>query len=176
MLSVLRQLNKLIAEKEIQIIQTFFEDSIFVAWLATLFNKRNLVLLSSRRDMGLGKGNQPWYHQLFGMALPLVNKSFDGIVSNSQQVKEYVARREKTPHTRIEVIYNGVEFHQKTGEKPTVFINNTADVWVAIVASLTPVKRHDVLIKAIAILSKKLGQLKIKVLVLGEGFGKRNAR
>lgn len=166
---VIHRLYALIKEHQFHILQTFFEDSIFVAWLATSFGRQNLVLLSSRRDMGLGKGNQPWYHQLFGMALPFVNRSFDGIIANSQQVKEYVVKREKTHSEKIEVIYNGVEISEKSGNIPPVVREDKADVWITIVASLTPVKRHDVLIKAIAILCEKLDEQKIKVLVLGKG-------
>jgi len=166
---VVIKLRKLIAENKIQIIQTFFEDSIFVAWLATRLNKLDIVLLSSRRDMGLGKGNQPWYHILFGMALPFVNKNFDGIIANCQQVKEYVVTREKTSMDKIEVVHNGVEFRKKTEKTPRCFVENLADIWIVIVASLTPVKRHDVLIKAVAILNQRLDRQKIKVLILGKG-------
>ncbi|MCI5119825.1 MAG: hypothetical protein D3908_01270, partial [Candidatus Electrothrix sp. AUS4] len=107
---VVNKLRRVIVDQKIQLVQTFFEDSIFVAWLATGLGRRNVVLLSSRRDMGLGQGNHPWYHQLFGVLLPFVNKSFDGIVANSYQVREYVTKREKTPQKKIEVIYNGVSF------------------------------------------------------------------
>jgi glycosyltransferase involved in cell wall biosynthesis len=172
--SVLKKLKNLLAENNFQIVQTFFVDSIFVVWLATMFSRRKLVLLSSRRDLGLGKGNQPWYHEIFGMMLPVVNRSFDGIVANSLQVKKYISKQEKTPEYKIEVVYNGVGVPEKTKISPPVFQDNSPDLWIAVVASLTPVKRHDVLIKAIAILHQKMSGPKVRVLVLGKGPEREN--
>ncbi|MGB3209614.1 MAG: glycosyltransferase [Desulforhopalus sp.] len=166
---VLKKLRQLLADENFQIVQTFFEDSIFVVWLATMFNRRNVVLLSSRRDLGLGEGNQPWYHKLFAMALPVANTGFDGIVANSLQVKEYAATRERTSRDKIEVVYNGVEIPEKAKKPPAVLETDSTVLWIAIVASLTPVKRHDMLINAIARLCGNLQGQKMRVLVLGKG-------
>ncbi len=120
--------------------------------------------------MGLGKGNQPWYHAFFGMVLPLVNKGFDGIVTNSCQVRKYVSHRETVSLSKIKVIYNGVTIPRSHGHVPHIFSdtsNNT--IWIVIVASLTPVKRHDLLIEAVAQLTFTYTEPKIKVLVLGKG-------
>lgn len=108
------------------------------------------------------------------MILPVVNRSFDGIVANSLQVKKYISKQEKTPEYKIEVVYNGVGIPEKTKKSPPVFQANSPDIWIAVVASLTPVKRHDVLIKAIAILQKKLSGPKMRVLVLGKGPEREN--
>lgn len=167
---VVWKLRKLIIEQNIQLIQTFFEDSIFISWSATLFRKENTVLLSSRRDMGLGSGNQPWYHALYGMVLPFVNKRFDGLVVNSCQIKKYVAKREKVSLSKIEVVYNGVTIPQNNDCIPQVFEDSaTSNIWLVIVASLTPVKRHDLLIEAVAQCANADINSKIKVLVLGKG-------
>ena len=166
---VLIRFRKIIVKEKISIIQTFFEDSIFVAWLATRVMRKKPVLLSSRRDIGLGMHNQPWYHRLFGIALPFVNCQFNGIIANSEQIKLYVAHREKTPLNKIKVIYNGVEINAGCTIVPDIFREKSADIWIAIVASLTPVKRHDVLIDAIALLNKKKLTHNVCVLVLGDG-------
>ena len=172
--SVVNRLKRLLIEKQIDVLHVFFEDSIFVAYLSVKFSRLKLVLLSSRRDIGLGQQNQPWYHRLYPLVLPFVNTLYTGIVCNSQQVKEYVAKRERTPREKIKVIYNGVAFPEHTEHIPPVFIDNPADVWIAIVASLTPVKRHDVLIRAIARLRMNLDGLKIGFLFLGKGREKEN--
>ena len=172
--AVVNRLKLLMTEKQIDLLHVFFEDSIFVAYLAVKFSRLRPVLLSSRRDMGLGQQNQPWYHRLFPLVLPSVNKVYTGIVCNSEQVKEYVAKREKTPREKIKVIYNGVAFSPITEHKPAVFVDNPADVWIAIVASLSPVKRHDVLIKALARLRADLDGVKIGILFLGKGREKEN--
>jgi len=128
------------------------------------------VLLSSRRDIGLGKSNQPWYHRLFGLALPAVNRRFQGIIANSEQVRRYVAQREKTPASKIKVIYNGVTVCvPRAGAVPPVFQDYTADVWLGLVASLTSVKRHDLLIRALALVAKVADGQRVRLVLLGDG-------
>ncbi|WLE96826.1 MAG: glycosyltransferase family 4 protein [Candidatus Electrothrix communis] len=166
---VIKKLRNFFFEHQIHLIQTFFEDSIFVAWLTFRLLPQNVVLLSSRRDMGLGTENHPWYHQLYGVVLPFVTKSFDGIIANSNQIKKYLAERKKIPQQKIEVIYNGVKSPPNNKKIPSVFIWNSVICWIVIVASLTPVKRHDVLIKAISRLKDKFKENEVKILVLGEG-------
>lgn len=169
---VLRRLRRVLIEQHIQLVQTFFEDSIFVAWLATCCYRQRIVLLSSRRDMGLGAGNQPWYHKVFALALPFVNRSFDGIIANSRQIRAYVAQREKTSTEKIEVIYNGVKLPMATGPEPKIFHTFPHSAWIVIVASLSPVKRHDLLIRAMGLLQQKPAKQTIRVLVLGTGSEK----
>jgi L-malate glycosyltransferase len=167
--SVVRKLAALIDADRIDVIQTFFEDSIFVAASGAALAKSSPVLLSSRRDIGLGQSNQPWYHRLFGMALPTVNRRFQGIIANSEQVRRYVAQREKTPASKIAVIYNGVTISARTGTVPAVFQGHAADVWLGLVASLTAVKRHDLLIRALAAVAKTAGGSRVRVVLLGDG-------
>lgn len=164
---VVRRLIHTVDEQQIRIIQTFFEDSIFVAFLSSFLAKSSVVLLSSRRDMGLGKVNRPWYHLLYGFALPWVNRFFAGIVANSEQVRQFVAKKEKTDLTKIKVIRNGVYVPEKPDESPALFQQFSDTVWIGLVASLTPVKRHDLLLLAAAILS--LEDLKFRILFLGDG-------
>ena len=166
---VVRRLTQIIDEKQIQIIQTFFEDSIFVTWIASFFTKQRTILLSSRRDMGLGNQNQPWYHKLYTLLLPFVNKRFTGIITNSKQIRKYAAKREKTSANKIKVIYNGVAIPEKSSHIPSIFQKNNGDIWIGLVASLTPVKRHDLLIKAYANIKTGIPKFKIHILFLGEG-------
>ncbi len=165
---VLRRLARMLSEQRIDILQTFFEDSIFVAWLGAAFARPSPVLLSSRRDIGLGRENQPWYHALFGRALPYVNRRFAGIVANSEQVRQHVSQRERTPLAKIKVHYNGVAFADATivVPAPGLLAAHYTDVWIGIVASLTPVKRHDLLIRSFAGLN---ATYPARLLLLGEG-------
>jgi len=166
---VIKRLAGIISEKQIQIVQTFFEDSIFVAWIGSFFTKQQPVLLSSRRDMGLGNQNQPWYHRIYTLLLPLVNKRFPGIIANSRNVRQYAANREKTSVNKFKVIYNGVIIPERPTYIPSIFQKNNGDIWIGVVASLTPVKRHDLLIKAYAIIKKAMPVTKVQILFLGEG-------
>jgi len=172
-LQVLQSLSKLLEDQKIDIVQTFFEDSIFVVYLTGMFGRSGICLLSSRRDMGLGLGNQPWYHGLFAKLLPYVNRKFSGIIANSEQVRYYVSRREKTPVEKIKVIFNGVDIPEKPQYTPIVFKDNSCDLWVGIVASLTPVKRHDLLFKAFAVLLERKQGRRVRMLLLGEGVERK---
>jgi glycosyltransferase involved in cell wall biosynthesis len=169
---VVQRLRRLVQKYRFQIIHTFFEDSIFVGYLGGMLSRPRPLLLSSRRDMGLGNVNQPWYHRLYKLALPAVNKSFTGIVANSAQIKSYVAKREKTPPSKIAVVYNGIDIASKAGPVPALLQAHTADIWIAMVASLTPVKRHDLLIQAMRILKQSLPMVRVKALLLGDGAEK----
>jgi len=166
---VVRRLARVIKERRLHIIQTFFEDSIFVGFFGKFVARKPLVLLSSRRDMGLGRDNQPWYHSLFSLALPWVNRYFAGIIANSEQVRLYVAKREKTDPGKIKVIRNGVLVPDRPVAPPALFRVGSGAVWIGLVASLTSVKRHDVLIKAVAELRRKGLRHEFHVLLMGEG-------
>lgn len=167
---VISRLAQLITRQQIDIVQTFFEDSIFVALLGALLARHRTILLSSRRDIGLGTANQPWYHRLYGKILPWANRRFAGIVANSEEVRNYVSRRERTPQSKIKVIYNGVAVTQSPlSAPPAIIARRPNDIWIAIVGSLTPVKRHDLLIHAFASLHHGDSGNAVSLLVLGDG-------
>lgn len=166
---VIKKLSSAITERKFHIIQTFFEDSIFVGFLGKVVARQPLILLSSRRDMGLGKKNEPWYYALYSLALPWVNCFFDGIISNSVQVKLYVAKKERTNPTKIKVIYNGVIIEDRATVPHALFVRGDRDILIGMVASLTAVKRHDVLIRAVAELRRQCPQHKFYVQLIGEG-------
>jgi len=169
---VVRRLARLLSDEKIDIAQTFFEDSIFVVWLAAALSSRRPVLLSSRRDMGLGVQNQPWYHQLFRLALPLVNRRFAGIIANSSEVRHYVSRRERTPLSKIKIHYNGVALpalRENAATAPGSMAGSTAALWIGLVGNLTPVKRHDLLIQAFKVLMMSMPELDARLLLLGDG-------
>jgi glycosyltransferase involved in cell wall biosynthesis len=150
------------------IIQTFFEDSIFVTFLAAKLSFTHPVLLSSRRDIGLGKG-RPWYHRLYRIVLPIVNLGFDGIIANSENVKTYVVKNEKTVPDKIKVIYNGISLPDNSFSAPPIFKDNRSDFCIGIVASLTPVKRLDTFLKSLAIFRDKKNEANFCAVILGEG-------
>lgn len=142
---VLRRLRRLWRELDADLVHVFFDESVFVAWLAAGPFSRRPVMVSSRRDMGLGAANQPWYHRLFPLLLPVANRRFAGILANAEMVRRHAARRERTPAGKFVVIRNGVELPPPPPPRPS---SRPGGVRAAIVASLTPVKRHDLLLEA----------------------------
>lgn len=172
---VLFRLKKIIQYKKFDIIQTFFEESIFVCYLGSLLSRHRPVLLSSRRDIGLGTKNKPFYHRFYKFILPYINSRFDGIIANSEQVKKLVSIKEKTPLKKIIVIHNGIDIPSDIiNIKPEIIRNVVCDIWICIVANLKPVKRHDLFLNAFSIIKNNLPHYCIKALVIGDGPEKNN--
>lgn len=167
-IGVIYRLLYLLKQKRFHIIQTFFEDSIFIGFLARILTTTKPILLSSRRDIGLGD-MAPWYHRLYKIILPFISKRFDNIIANSQNVKEYVARREKIPLSKIKVIYNGIAMPEHSEAKPVIFNDVQVDLWIGIVANLRAVKRIDIFLRALAHLENICAEIKFKAIVIGEG-------
>jgi glycosyltransferase involved in cell wall biosynthesis len=164
---VISKLKSIIENEHIDILQSFFNDSIFLAYLGSFKSKRRPVLISSRRDMGLGEDN-PWYHSIYGFLLPFVNRRFDRIAANSEVVKKFVSRREKTPLERIVVMPNGISLPEEHYEKPEVFRLNRAEIWIGMAANLKPVKRVDVFIDALHYLKSRT-KVDFHALIMGDG-------
>ena len=168
MLGTIRRLKRLQREKGFDVIHTFFSDSVFVAWLSKAFLSPRPVLLSSRRDMGLAE-DEPWYHKLYRLLLPLVNNAYDGIVVNSKILAKWVHRRERVSWDKIKVIPNGIDIPWKKEAKPELFKKEKADVWIGIVANLKPIKRIDVFLEAFRCLKNNCGDMNVKAIILGDG-------
>lgn len=167
--SVVWRLRQIILQRPVDILQTFFEDSIFVAFIATRWlGKKRCLLLSSRRDMGLGT-SQPWYHRLFALTLPFVSQHFDGIVCNGLAIRNWVARREQLSLEKIQVIPNGTTMPGPPGGPPELISRWPQALWIGVVASLTPVKRIDVFLKALKTVRAQRPDIDFQAVVLGEG-------
>ncbi len=173
LINIVHKLKKYIHEQQFDIVQTFFEDAMLVAALTNGFGPLHATLLASRRDLGLGAG-EPWYHKFYKLIRPIANKQFDGIVANSDSIKEYIITHEKVAPDKITVIYNGITPAKSEGTLPEVFSKNSADVWLVIVANLKPVKRVDLLLTALQKLKTKDLPLTVHAVVLGEGGEREN--
>lgn len=168
-LHIVLKLSQIISRQSIHILQTFFEDAIFVAFLATFgMTSSRCVLLSSRRDMGLGASN-PWYHRLYPLMLPFVSRHFDGIITNGQEIKKWVAKRESVPLAKIHVVHNGTALPIVADSTPELFNHSLSGLWIGMVASLTPVKRVDVFLRALGIVAATRLDIQFQAVVLGDG-------
>lgn len=164
--ATVRDLGRLLDTLDIHILHAYFDEAIFVGWFGARSARRRPVLLSSRRDMGLGVANQPWYHRMFPHALSIVNRDFAAIIANSEQIKLYAAKRERTPLSKYVVLPNGVELPAPV-KRPSGVVSDV--VRIGIVASLTPVKRHDVLLESFARLSQEVTPDRVELVVIGDG-------
>lgn len=165
---VLWRLRRILEKSPVHILHTFFEDSIFIAYFATVGIRRRFVILSSRRDMGL-TGSRPWYHSLYRMVLPVVNRGFDGVLCNGEEIRQWVARTEQLPLAKICVVRNGISAPLPAGPAPELLARHPDALWIGVVANLTPVKRIDLFLLALHVLIDKRPDTNIRGVVLGEG-------
>lgn len=167
---VITALVRILEERRIQVVHTFFVESVFVAWLASFFTRHRVGLVSSRRDIGLGVGEHPWYHRVYDALLPVVNRRFERIVVNSGAVRDFVASRERTDPTRIEVIRNGIDLASaRPLPVPALMASRPEATWFVIAASLTPVKRHELALRAFARVVESACGGDAHLLLLGDG-------
>ena len=162
------RLRALVDERGIRVVQTYFEDSIFVTALALGLRRQRPILLSSRRDIGLGLG-QPWYHRIFEFLRPYALGRFDGVITNAEAAKRYTMQQDRVSADRITVIHNGIDLDVEPAPTPAAMQDPTVDFWIVMVANLNPVKRHDLLIEALARLKALAPTLRFRAVLLGKG-------
>ena len=167
-LLVLTRYLRLLNDRKFDVIQTFFEDSMFVGCLGKALSRRHHALVVSRRDLGLGS-DEPAYHWLYKKIRPLVFRVSDGIVVNAHAIKAQVSRYEKVKPEKIDVIGNGIDLPAPPRVLPTLFGEFQADAWIGIVANLKPVKRVDLLLRALAHLKESGVKEVVRAVVLGDG-------
>jgi glycosyltransferase involved in cell wall biosynthesis len=169
---VLGDLILLIRDYRFNVVQTFFEESIFVGFLGARMSGVSCRLLSSRRDVGLGNC-VPWYHGLYEKILPMINKGFDGVIANSRMVKEYVKSRERIPGHKVKVIYNGVAMPESYS-KPRLMCSLSSGFWIVILANLRPVKRIDVFLRSLDLFRATHSDFTFGAIIMGEGSERGN--
>ena len=165
---VLRQYISLLKERHFDIVQTFFEDSMFVGYLGRLFCRTHHALIISRRDIGLGN-DEPVYHWLYKKIKPFVLRSVDGIATNAHAIKEQIVRNENVPAEKVTVIGNGLDIPTFPKELPRLFSDYRDEIWVGIAANLKPVKRIDLLLRALAHLKESGITDVVSTVIMGDG-------
>jgi glycosyltransferase involved in cell wall biosynthesis len=166
--AVIGRYRALLREHAIDLVQTFFEESIFIGFAGDLFNRNRPLLLSSRRDVGLVR-EHPWYHFLFRMLKPFVNRRYHAVIANGSNVKRHVIEKERIPGAKVFVVPNGVALDHSRRERPASLGATAGRIWIVIVANLKPVKRHDLLIDALGLLRQQHPELDLGAVLLGAG-------
>ena len=149
------------------IVLTFFPlSNILGVFAARLANVR--IIMSSRRDSGL------WLEGKIALLfLKLANTLVTKIIVNSIIVKELACDKESVNRSKIDVIYNGLDFSVlgKDNDKARVLKKELGiapeNKIVGILAGLRPMKRHEIFIKAAAEIQKSRND--ITFLIVGDG-------
>ena len=164
---VLHRYLGLLRQRRFDLVQTFFEDAMFVGFLGRLFGPGSHRVIVSRRDLGLG-ADEPFYHRIFRRLHPMVFRCVDGLAANAAAIRERVTAA-GVPAGKVRLIRNGMALPSPPQEKLPIFREHANDVWVAVVANLKPVKRIDLFLKAFALAASRNPQLRLGAVVLGEG-------
>ena len=153
----MRRLVQYINEEKVDILQSIHTGSDLFAPIASLLSKRNLVVVSSRRDLGFTKSR----HHI--VVQKLLNCRVNKILGNSIAVKNAVVEAESYPADRVEIIYNGLDlslykgFEKDTCREKLLAQHNLPhdSLLIGSAGNLNPIKGHKYLVDAVAEVVRK---------------------
>lgn len=148
-LRVARMLRKLVRERQVDLVHTFFETSdLFGAVIAKLSGVRAIV--SSRRDMGILRSAK------HNIAYRTVSLLYDRVLTVSDQVRAETIRRDRLNPSKVVTIHNGISLKSFVGSATTNRpfraahgIPKSAKI-VATIANVQPWKGLDVFVRCAA--------------------------
>jgi len=135
-------LRRFLHKENVRIVQTFFESSDLWAGLVTK-TLSNAKLIWSRRDMGILRA--PKHSKLYR----LMAGAPDRVFAVSELVRQHGIEVDGIDPARVITIYNGLDLAHWTPPAPTP--KAPGEFLIATVGNIRPVKGHDVLIRAAAI-------------------------
>ena len=146
-LSVIGRIRSYVRAHKIDVLHTYFADSVYVGTAVSLISpvKR---LVTSRRSLGY------WYTGRDVALLRLANRFATSVTVNSEAVEEMVKERENCPPGKISVIYNGIDVESyrrsdaRRDEARREF-GVASEFVVGMVANVRPVKKTEVLLRAL---------------------------
>ncbi len=162
-----RVLSRVIKKRKINIVQTFhFKADVYGSIVARLSGAKNII--SSKRDTASFK--RPHHFFLHRVVRPITKR----YIAVCKSVAEVVARMEAVPHSKIKIIYNGVDTSRfkpverelKSRLRADLGVG-ASDFVVAIIGGLRREKNHATVFRAARLARSKIPGLKI--LVIGGG-------
>ena len=142
-LSSIRKLVQFLRAENIDIVQTFFQDSTIFAGAAAYLAKTK-VRIACFRDLGF------WHSKIQAFVLKKIYNRMTGFICNALIVREHFSTAFNLPPSRMVLLRNGVDVSKLiwVPTKPTV-------KHIGIVGNMTRhVKRTDLFIKAAAIVTR----------------------
>jgi glycosyltransferase involved in cell wall biosynthesis len=140
------ELGRFLRQRDIRIVQTFFESSDLWGGLVT----RALSpakLIWSRRDMGILRS------PIHARAYPLLRRLPDLVFAVSEQVRQHVIAVDHVSPTRVRTLYNGIDTARWCPSANSPQRNNLR---VTTVGNLRRVKGHDLFIRAAALVLQQI--------------------
>jgi len=148
------KLAALMSSRNVAVVQTFFTEAHLVGGHAARRAKVP-VIISSRRNLGYSYG---WKERCY---LRLANRCPHRFLANSHAVADAIAKLEKVPRGRFDVIYNGVD------PAPATSAARSAMPTIVMIANLRPIKAVDTLIDAAQIVKSHRYNVLFKI--IGDG-------
>ena len=170
---IVKKLKTHAKKNDIDIIHTYFIDSIFIGSIHS-FLMPSVLLITSRRDLGY------WYTPAKRLFLYFSNMITDRILANSYSVKNNIISNEKANPSKVDVIFNGIDINKyydfglRAGTTDSLRQQLSIarnDIVFGFVGNLRPVKRPLDFINALVILNKTFTSW--KAFVLGDGILKK---
>ncbi|OGS19370.1 MAG: hypothetical protein A2219_06130 [Elusimicrobia bacterium RIFOXYA2_FULL_50_26] len=164
-LAMFFKLNEFIQREGIKILQTFHTNPDIYGTMLARF-ARIPVVISSRRDMGLGRNRRNvWCYKL-------LNRYVDRIICVSEKVKQFVIADEGVSGDKITVVYNGIETKKLdlpvdvARARKKLSIPDGVPV-MGMLANFNPVKGHRYFLDAAVIIKKTMPD--VHLVMAGEG-------
>ena len=148
-----RQLGRFLRRERVAIVQTYFESSNLFGGLVTrLLSPARLIW--NFRDMGILR--EPRHRT----AYRLLRRLPDHVIAVSECVREHAIRADGIDPHRVTVMYNGLDVSrwQRTNGQP-----GSAFPLIVTVGNLRPVKGHDTLIEAAALVLKRFPDARFEI-------------
>ncbi len=168
-LRVAFRLRALVAREKFDIVHTMFPTSdLWGAPIARLA-KRKMLLVSSRRDMGIVRGPK------HSAAYRFLGRMFDQVQAVSEAVREACIAQDGLRPERVATVHNAVEFDRILKVEPcrdlagTYELNRDGVTVVTAVGKVWPVKGVDVLVRAAEIVCREFPRTNFVVAGLMEG-------
>jgi glycosyltransferase involved in cell wall biosynthesis len=167
--SPLLGLAALMRARRVDVVQPFLSPATFFGLLPSLLVRTPVKVITER--CGVRRSRKLGY-KLYRTSEDWLTRYADAVVPNSQAGRDLLLERGIAPE-KIQVIYNGVNPERlwvdraaSAGHRARLSVPPDGHV-VGILASLTPAKGHETLLRALVRASERLGGLRLAV--IGDG-------
>jgi glycosyltransferase involved in cell wall biosynthesis len=150
------ELKRFLKEKQVQVVQTFFETSdLWAGFVAKAMAGTKLIWC--RRDMGIlrGRKHRIAYRIMASLGVP------DTVFAVSEQVRQHCIRVDRVAPARVLTVYNGLDLAGwDTTARPA---RASGRFLVSTVGNIRRVKGHDIFIRAAATVTQKFPNVSFSI-------------
>lgn len=156
-----------INSQNVTVVQSFHTAADLITPLAARLSFRSPKIFSSRRDLGYTKSKRHLQMQR------IVNHLIDGVLANSQAVKQAVCDQEGYAPEKITVIHNGINLEpfarddKKREQQRALLGVDDKTILIGSVGNIRPVKGYDLLVESAGVVCSQLPD--VRFVHAGEG-------